>query len=233
MFEGIATVGALHFDTSSRVRIDEGREEARRVTRASAWQGRVPGWPRRTKVHQPELPLLHTIVCTTLAPQHLCQAVKATLEPESCDLYLQCQSSNPLHLPCSLHPPCLLQPCVHLYMLHQQIASSPACSVRGNGCWGPTSLNSIRTTSNLISLVSVNVKGYLAQIKGADVVLRASGSADMMVYMETWLGEGWSAQAIEDNGVQPGEAAAVPGMVSGSAELHRLLSDDLNASHPC
>ena len=45
--------------------------------------------------------------------------------------------------------------------------------------------------------MSLNVKGQLARTQGADVILQAAGSSDIMVFTETWLGEGWSAPAIE------------------------------------
>ena len=44
--------------------------------------------------------------------------------------------------------------------------------------------------------MSLNVKGQLARAQGADVILQAAGSADIMAFTETWLGEGWTAPAI-------------------------------------
>ena len=45
--------------------------------------------------------------------------------------------------------------------------------------------------------MSLNVKDQLARSQGADVVLQAVGTADIMAFMEIWIGEGWTAPVME------------------------------------
>ena len=75
---------------------------------------------------------------------------------------------------------------------------SPSPSNQEEGCRGLTLSDEVWPPSSVISVMSLNVKGQLAQSQGADNILQAAGSSDIMVFTEIWLGEGWSAPATEE-----------------------------------